>query len=993
MMIVRQVAEALQFAHTEGVVHRDVKPSNIIIDTRGRPIVTDFGIAKVMSAKSVTVTGSMLGTPTYMSPEQCRGLPATVASDQYSLGVMAYEMLSGKVPFAGTIYELIHAHCVEPPPPFTVPELDKGIEETVLRMLAKSPPERWESLSEVAKRLAGTMPANSKSEEMQAVVAGYVRGEPKRQIGRSSAATLDLADQATQLATTPAKSTPAPGLVVTPDQPSIEVGQTLQLRVSQSSGASLAGVNTRWKSEDPTIATVDDSGLVTGRSVGLAKITVTGGAAIGRVAVSVRAQSVETLVITPQNPEIVTDAEIQFVATVLDARGSTLAGQVIHWQSSDVSVCAISGQGRAIGISPGKVTITATCGDIQVTAHARVRLPAVERVTVDPGEVSIEAEDTKRLTATVYAAMDRKITGRPITWKSTVPAVVSVDVQGTIKGVSPGTGAVIATCDGKDGIASISVRSQPVVVVRIQPEQLQLEVGRSLQLKGVGEDRRGRSVTEKNIEWQSDNDNIAIVDASGKVHAVHEGRTVVRATAGDVTSTLAVTIIPRVAATIRIDAHKPTLEAGEFLSLDATVLDADGGSLEGREIIWTSTDPAIVSIDRNGTCEGKKPGAARITAASDRARASTKLSVSAVRPVAAPVAGPGVSPPRDTSRDAETQKLERVVLPLPKVEAKAQPKADREAAPRTEPKPPPSAVQTERKKGRGVPIGIAVVVVAAIGIWAATKGGGTPAVVTPPPQTQTKVATVPPVDTQVAVIPPPVTTPPETTVVAPPPSRGTPPVTPPAGRAGTSTASTPPNTSRGNTPPNTARGNTPPPATNTARGTTPPPRTDTATNARGTTNPPVTPPPTTTTNPPPVTTNPPPVTNPPVTTNPPVANPPESPSALCSNPSTPSAALTAALSGNLVNAVTQLYQPANANDGKQKEEIIKQIKAMNQAKASVRAVRAETAGSGCDWVMVVDFTGVSFVGAQRRSTWQMKMQLDGTASSARVKNLFGATRQ
>ena len=90
MTIVSQVAEALQFAHTEGVIHRDVKPSNILIDTRGRPVVTDFGIAKIASGRSLTVTGAMIGTPAYMSPEQCRGLPATAASDQYSLGVMTY---------------------------------------------------------------------------------------------------------------------------------------------------------------------------------------------------------------------------------------------------------------------------------------------------------------------------------------------------------------------------------------------------------------------------------------------------------------------------------------------------------------------------------------------------------------------------------------------------------------------------------------------------------------------------------------------------------------------------------------------------------------------------------------------------------------------------------------------------------------------------------------------------------------------------------------
>jgi uncharacterized protein YjdB len=345
--------------------------------------------------------------------------------------VMAYEMLSGKVPFSGTIYELIHAHCVEPPPPISHLNIDKGIEGTVLRMLAKSPPERWESLSEVARALAGTMPPHSRSEEMQAVVAGYVRGDAKTQVGRS-AATLDLSGQATQLATTPVTTTPAPGLVVTPEAPSIEVGQTLQMRVSQSSGASLAGVSITWQSEDATIATVDDNGLVTGRSVGLAKITAKGGPAIGRVAVSVRASSAETLVISPKNPEIVAGAEIQFVATVLDARGTTLTGQPVIWQSSDASVCAISGKGRAIGGQPGKATITAICGEIQATAQARVRLPAVERVVVDPGEVGIEFEESKKLNAIVYAAMDRKVADRVVTWRSTVPTVVSVDAQGTI---------------------------------------------------------------------------------------------------------------------------------------------------------------------------------------------------------------------------------------------------------------------------------------------------------------------------------------------------------------------------------------------------------------------------------------------------------------------------------------------------------------------------------------------------------------------------------
>lgn len=353
--IVSQVAEALHFAHGEGIIHRDVKPSNIIIDTRGRPVVTDFGIAKITSGRSITVTGSMIGTPAYMSPEQCRGLPATAASDQYSLGVMLYEMLGGALPFQGTIFELIHAHCDEPPPPLRdrVPDLDPALEEVVVRMLAKSPQDRWPSLSEVARRLTQTPSHYRRTSEVRATIAQLARGldavEPARTFEMRRA---DASNAATEVATTP-----APALVVTPAEPTIEIGESLQMRVSESSGASLGGVHIAWRSEDPTVATIDETGLVTGRSVGLAKITASAGAAFGRVAVTVRAPRVDTLVITPQSPELVTEHELQFVATVLDARGRTLVGQRIDWTTNDARICAVSQQGRAIGASQRRAAL------------------------------------------------------------------------------------------------------------------------------------------------------------------------------------------------------------------------------------------------------------------------------------------------------------------------------------------------------------------------------------------------------------------------------------------------------------------------------------------------------------------------------------------------------------------------------------------------------------------------------------------------------------
>ena len=167
-----RVAEALNFAHGEGVVHRDVKPSNIMIDARGRPVVTDFGIARVMTAQSITVAGSMLGTPTHMSPEQCRGLPATAASDQYALGVTMYELLTGRVPFTGSLFELITAHCEQTPPPLSdfVGGVDPGLEHTVMRMLAKDPQERWGSMTEVIQRLAAHTMVKQGDENLRATL-------------------------------------------------------------------------------------------------------------------------------------------------------------------------------------------------------------------------------------------------------------------------------------------------------------------------------------------------------------------------------------------------------------------------------------------------------------------------------------------------------------------------------------------------------------------------------------------------------------------------------------------------------------------------------------------------------------------------------------------------------------------------------------------------------------------------------------------------------
>ncbi|MET0842882.1 MAG: protein kinase, partial [Mycetocola sp.] len=140
--ITAQTALALQAAHAAGLVHRDIKPGNLLITPDGRVKITDFGIARIADQVPLTATGQVMGTVQYLSPEQASGHPASPTTDIYSLGIVAYEALAGRRPFTGESQVAIAmAQINEPPPPLpvTVPE---PVRNLVLSMIAKNPSDR-----------------------------------------------------------------------------------------------------------------------------------------------------------------------------------------------------------------------------------------------------------------------------------------------------------------------------------------------------------------------------------------------------------------------------------------------------------------------------------------------------------------------------------------------------------------------------------------------------------------------------------------------------------------------------------------------------------------------------------------------------------------------------------------------------------------------------------------------------------------------------------
>jgi len=181
----RQILSALRFAHRHGIVHRDIKPHNVLVDSEGRVKVTDFGIARAGTSQ-MTETGSIVGTAQYLSPEQARGGEVDQRSDLYSLGVVLYELLTGKTPFEGdTPVEIAMKHLSNAPkPPSKLrPDIPEELDMVVLRALAKDPDDRYQS-----------------ADEMEADLERVARGAPV------AAATVDSATQVLQRVPPPTPS-------------------------------------------------------------------------------------------------------------------------------------------------------------------------------------------------------------------------------------------------------------------------------------------------------------------------------------------------------------------------------------------------------------------------------------------------------------------------------------------------------------------------------------------------------------------------------------------------------------------------------------------------------------------------------------------------------------------------------------------------------------------------------------------------------------------
>lgn len=170
--VARQIGSALHFAHENHVIHRDLKPSNVLAFAQDYFYLSDFGVAKLMQMERLTTTGSTLGTPAYMSPEQVRDMPVDARCDQYSLGILCYQMLAGRVPFEGQMVTVLHGHATQPPPPprqFNA-DIPSALEEVVLKALAKNPDDRFPTVAHFLDRFGQCVPLPATAADLTAPI-------------------------------------------------------------------------------------------------------------------------------------------------------------------------------------------------------------------------------------------------------------------------------------------------------------------------------------------------------------------------------------------------------------------------------------------------------------------------------------------------------------------------------------------------------------------------------------------------------------------------------------------------------------------------------------------------------------------------------------------------------------------------------------------------------------------------------------------------------
>lgn len=444
---------------------------------------------------------------------------------------------------------------------------------------------------------------------------------------------------------------------VTPSAIALTVGETraITAQVFDAAGKRLLNRRVFWATQDATVATVSQSGVITGTGSGNTQIAASAGGKSGLVAVSVNARPVSLVRVVPPTATVQTGVTITLAAEALDASGAEVIGRPVTWASSNTAVASVSAAGQVTGVALGTATITATIDGIPGTAAVTVTDVPATSVRVTPATGTVQQGGALQLTATALDSKGAELPGRIATWTSSNESIATVSSTGRVVGIAEGAFSITARIDAATGTGTYSVTRIPVGLVTLSPSNVTLSVGQTQPMTVslfAADKTTPLPIAGRIITWASSNTSVVSVSSSGVVAGVSSGSATITATTEGVSGTATVNVTAVPIASITVTPSPATVVEGGTTTLVAAARDAGGNILAGRTIFWSSSNPQV-SVSQSGVVTAVVNSAAQtasITASAPGGGGggSTPSAVVMVSVTFAPVATVSLAPPSQT---------------------------------------------------------------------------------------------------------------------------------------------------------------------------------------------------------------------------------------------------------------------------------------------------------------------------------------------------------
>lgn len=436
---------------------------------------------------------------------------------------------------------------------------------------------------------------------------------------------------------------------IDPVSVALNVGGSTTLRVEALDDAgSAVQATVAWTTDNAAVATVSSAGVVTATGPGAAVVSATAQGQRAAAVVTVAApRTIAGVLVDPASVSLTVGGTRALTARAVDASGATMPGTAT-WTSQNAQIATVSSTGEVRGVAPGVTTVRATIGDRTADVAVAVGQVPAASVRITPSSETLSVGDTRQLTATVLDANGAPLAGRTVAWTSRAPGVASVSSTGLVSALSPGTATIVASIDGVNAEATITVRAQPVASVLLTPQTSTLSVGGTVQLTAVPRDAAGNPLTGRTVSFTTSDPSVATVDGNGLVKAVGPGTAQIRATSEGASATSTITVNPIPVARVDVTPSTATVQVGATVALTATPRAADGTPLTGRTVTWTSGGPSVATVSAAGVVTGVSAGTAQILASVDGVVGSATITVPAPPTTPPPTTPPPTTPPPTT---------------------------------------------------------------------------------------------------------------------------------------------------------------------------------------------------------------------------------------------------------------------------------------------------------------------------------------------------------